>query len=597
MLKYTFMVYHADYEKFLLELKRLGVLHVIEHDLEATAEMQEAFRQVKEIDKVVKMLAARKKDVDPSPVADSGAGLIESIKQYQSNLEQLQQQLVALKKELKHFIPWGNFSWESIDKLAQSGVLIRFLMVPASKYLLQWEETHQVELIGEGDGYKYFVQIARKGEPFVDIEADEVKLPRKNYSLIETAIAETQSEIERVNQILDGYQVTGTEVLNNYKNELLNTYSLQHAKLHTREEVEGKLKLVEGWVPAESEEALNTFLEHSEVLHLKSMPAKTSDKPPVKLRNGKFSKLFEPIGNLYSLPDYGELDMTPFFAPFFMLFFGFCLGDAGYGIVMLLATTLLKKKVSESIRPILTLGQWFGASTILMGLVGGTVFGESITGWKFGWVDSIRHLVLDQEKLMYTAIGLGAVQILFGMFLKVVNISRIQGFRSALSQVGWLIVIIGMGSSYALGRFEIIGAEHVSIGYYLSMGIGGILVFFFNSPGKSPFINFGLGIWDSYGMVSGLLGDLLSYIRLFALGLSSAVLGHVFNQLAFSLTGDIPVLSQFFTVLILLVGHSINFFMALLGAFVHPLRLTFVEFYKHSGFNGGGKIYNPLKNY
>jgi V/A-type H+/Na+-transporting ATPase subunit I len=107
--------------------------------------------------------------------------------------------------------------------------------------------------------------------------------------------------------------------------------------------------------------------------------------------------------------------------------------------------------------------------------------------------------------------------------------------------------------------------------------------------------NFGLGLWNTYNMATGLLGDLLSYIRLFALGISSAILGFVFNSLAVSMSGSIPVVSAIVMVIILVFGHSINLFMSGLGAFVHPMRLTFVEFYKNAGFTGGGKKYNPFR--
>ncbi len=96
-------------------------------------------------------------------------------------------------------------------------------------------------------------------------------------------------------------------------------------------------------------------------------------------------------------------------------------------------------------------------------------------------------------------------------------------------------------------------------------------------------------------MVTGLFGDVLSYIRLFALGLSSAILGNVFNSLAFGLAPDVPVAGAIVTIIILIIGHSINLFMSALGSLVHPMRLTFVEFYKNAGFTGGGKSYEPFK--
>jgi V/A-type H+/Na+-transporting ATPase subunit I len=108
-------------------------------------------------------------------------------------------------------------------------------------------------------------------------------------------------------------------------------------------------------------------------------------------------------------------------------------------------------------------------------------------------------------------------------------------------------------------------------------------------------MNVGVGLWNTYNMVTGILGDLLSYIRLFALGISSAIMGFVFNSLAVEMSGSIPVLNILIMVVILVIGHGINIFMSGLGAFVHPMRLTFVEFYKNAGFAGGGKQYNPFR--
>ena len=118
---------------------------------------------------------------------------------------------------------------------------------------------------------------------------------------------------------------------------------------------------------------------------------------------------------------------------------------------------------------------------------------------------------------------------------------------------------------------------------------------FLNNPEKGVLGNIGKGLGDIYFTATGVFGDLLSYIRLFALGISSAILGYVFNYLAIEMSGNTIIVSQIVFLIILVVGHTMNIFMATLGAFVHPLRLTFVEFYKNAGFAGGGKEYSPFK--
>jgi V/A-type H+-transporting ATPase subunit I len=197
---------------------------------------------------------------------------------------------------------------------------------------------------------------------------------------------------------------------------------------------------------------------------------------------------------------------------------------------------------------------------------------------------------------MFTlALAFGAVQILFGMVLKAINQIRQQGFGYSLSTWGWFILIVSSGIFYLLDMQNPEAGHFFGPVHTVLVGASVLGIFIFNHPKRNIFINIGAGLWDAYNMVTGVIGDLLSYIRLFALGLASAILGQVFNQLAFDLAPDIPLIGILVTLIILLIGHGINIFMSGLGAFVHPLRLTFVEFYKNAGFIGGGKEYKPYQ--
>ena len=128
-----------------------------------------------------------------------------------------------------------------------------------------------------------------------------------------------------------------------------------------------------------------------------------------------------------------------------------------------------------------------------------------------------------------------------------------------------------------------------------ALGVGGVLMLVLNTPGRNPLVNFGAGLWDFYNNLTGILSDVLSYIRLFAIGLSGGILATVFNDLAQGLSPDIPVVKVVVMVLILLVGHGINLFMSAISSFVHPMRLTFVEFYKNAGFEMALRPFDPLR--
>ena len=266
------------------------------------------------------------------------------------------------------------------------------------------------------------------------------------------------------------------------------------------------------------------------------------------------------------------------------------MGDAGYGLLILLAVTLYKFKAKPSFRPVLSLAQWLGFSTVVMGMVGGTFFGISLLDAKVAWLERFKAYMLDSQQLFNLALIIGVLQIVFGMCLKVANLWKQFGLPAALSTIGWLVAILGGGACYWLSS----QGYEVTVPAYAILIVAGLLVFVFNNLHRNVLVNVGAGIWDTYNMVTGLLGDTLSYIRLFALGISSAVLGLVFNDLALNMSGDIPVLKQILMLVILVFGHGVNLFMACLGSFVHPMRLTFVEFYKNAGFEGGGKKYRPF---
>jgi len=348
--------------------------------------------------------------------------------------------------------------------------------------------------------------------------------------------------------------------------------------------------LLEGFTPQNKEKELIELLNKNHNLYVREKPT-TKDEIPVLIKNNKFSRLFEPIGKLFSLPAYSELDLTAFFAPFFMMFFGFCLGDAGYGLIFIIGAGIYKLKAKEDIKPILSLVQFLGLATIIFGTISGTLFGINLIETDIKLFADVKTLFLDPDSMFNLALILGAIQIVFGMIIKMINQIKQFGFKYSLATLGWLIVLVGGTIVAVLSSKEII---NTNIFLYIIMSVGGIFILFFSDPKINVFARIGKGLWDIYSTVTGIFGDLLSYIRLFALGLSSAILGFVINDIAVQILGSAPVIGHIFFVIFLLFGHTLNILIASLGSFVHPMRLTFVEFYKNAGFVGGGKEYKPF---
>ncbi len=599
MYKYVFLVHHSAYKGFLKDIRKIGVVHINTRNNEPTPEMQDILRHLSDVDKEFKklhMLSAE--ETGEAPDFKNGQEVYERLKKIEKDIEETTQQIAQFEKEKKQLLPWGDFEWEKVKNLEENDLHIRFMTVPTRRYNPEWEEKHYLRTICDFEGYRYFVEI-EKGKR-IDAEdeddilpgAEELILPQKSFGRVSWEIKYAQNRIETLNNELKQIASHCKPLLNSYQRELEQSFSEQNALLQTADEVEGKVKMLEGWVPEIKKAELDGYLEENQVLHTSEEP-EDDEKVPILLKNNRFSRLYEIIGGLYDLPNHKELDLVPFFAPFYMMFFGFAMGDAGYGLVMIIAAQFMKKKF-PNIKAALSLAQWLGLGTVIFGSLTGTFFGIELANAGIPFLDGVKDYMISTDQLFSLSLIVGAVQVLFGMVLKVFNISRVNGFMYSLSTIGWLILLIGLVAVFGLKSKEIISAETAGLVQTVIFVVSGILILLLNHPKRNIFINFGAGLWDVYGMLTGLLGDLLSYVRLFALGISSAILGMVFNNMAMSMKPDIVIVGPLVMIIILLAGHGITIFMSGLGAFVHPIRLTFVEFYKNAGFTGGGTAYSPF---
>ena len=197
---------------------------------------------------------------------------------------------------------------------------------------------------------------------------------------------------------------------------------------------------------------------------------------------------------------------------------------------------------------------------------------------------------------MMIALLLGIFHVIFGKTVAAYKTKLQKGTKYSIAPFAWIFVIAALLSVFGLPSLNIQLSPMVENICYGVGAAGLLVVFFYNSPGKNIFLNFGTGLWNSYNTVFGLLGDVLSYIRLFAVGLTGGILGGVFNKLAIEMTENMSIIPHIICMLlILLIGHAINFALAIIGSLVHPLRLIFVEYFKNSEYEGGGKEYIPFK--
>ncbi len=597
MKKGTFLVYYKDYDAFLQQLRDCGVVHVSEKQKGVSSDvLTKQLATEKHIKQAISFLSKRLgKDQTPQPL-NKDIAPADILKQYDDLIrekEQLNQRKQQLQKEIDRLRVWGNFDLDLLKKIQQAGYHIRFYMVREKFFNKNWiEEFNAIELYHVGSTI-YFATVTHSdygNEP----EAERFRLPEFSISELSDQLKETKERLLGVKKELDDLSISSLNTLKNAEIDYKNDIELSKVQLQTGSEVEDKLMLLEGWLPVNKETDFVATMENSDAFYLLEDP-KPEDNPPVSLKNNRFARLFEVIGELYDLPNYHEMDLTAFFAPFYWMFFGLCFGDAGYGLLVLIIGLIARKKVKPSLRPIFSLAAWLGAGAIIFGAISGTFFGVSLLDVTWPWFTKFKTFILDSNQLFYGALIIGGIQIIFAMFIKVIGQIRRYGFASSLPTWGWLLLIVGNITVFLLNNTGAVHLANASVIHIVISVIAAILILLLNNLKRNPLINIGAGLWNTYNMVTGLLGDVLSYIRLFALGISGSVMGFVFNDLAFNLSPDIPVLGQLIAAIILVFGHGINIFMSGLSSIVHPMRLTFVEFYKNAGFEGGGKKYKPFK--
>lgn len=600
MKKLVFLAYHKDYQDFLNSLRELGVVHVVEKQqgvLDNT-QLQDDIRLSNRLTAALKMLNNLKlgKEVviaKEGGTSEQGMITLDRIDALQLEKSKLSQQLQNYAKDRVAMQVWGDFDPTNIDRLKAAGYIVSFYTCPESAYQVQWEQSYNAMKIASVSSKIFFITLTYPKQE-IDIDAELIKLPAYSLSKLNDLYSQTEQAIADNQKELESLAANDIPSLQAALKKLQSEIEFSKVVLSTEQAVGEKLMILEGWIPAKKAIETEAFLDESHVYYEISDPT-PEDNVPIEFDNRKFFSWFEPICKLYMLPRYNELDLTPYLAPFFMIFFGLCLGDSGYGLFLFVGATafrLIDKKLSESMKGILSLLQILAVSTFFCGLLTGTFFGANLYDLQWPFIQKMKKAIfMDNNDMFELSLILGVIQILFGMVLKAVNQTIQFGFKYALSTIGWILLLVSSGFSALLPHI----LPMDSWIYYTLLGISVVLIFGFNSPGKNIFLNIGLGFWDAYNMVTGLLGDVLSYVRLFALGLSGGILAGVFNSLAIGMKPDNIIAGPIVMILIFVIGHSINIFMNVLGAMVHPMRLTFVEFFKNAGYTGGGKEYKPFK--
>ncbi len=565
MTRYSFILLHGDKEQFLSELQRLGVVDITRSSKPVDGHSQSLLDKIKTLQTDI---ACVERGMD-----DELDGLL-AVRD-------------AILRDIKDATPWGDYDRE---RLAAFG--LHFYKVAGKRYSPAWEEQYAIQIV-ERDGNDTLFVIVGDNDGF---PVKELVVPRQTVAELNVLLQEQEDKIEAHRKILEARkadipemqrQVRGLEIeLDRY---LAGTAAVPAA--------EDTVDTLVGFTPTECDAAVTEYLDRSNVFYLKD-EANVEENPPIQFKNNKFVKMFETLTDMYGRPAYDGFDPTPFIAVFFLLFFAFCMGDAGYGLILVIAGILLKKV--PSFKDMSSLVVTLGLGTVVIGFLFHTFFSMDISQWEvFAPIKGVfvPAQIAGNDATMILALVVGILHICLAMVVKTIHETRTKGFTASLGTWGWTLLIVG-GVSVAVislaGVLDATATKWTVIGLGLVSALG---IFVFNDPKRNKLANVGMGLWDTYNMITGLMGDVLSYLRLYALGLAGSMLGMAFNDMGKMVLGDgSNALLWIPFVLLVLIGHTLNIAMCALGAFVHPLRLNFLEFFKNAGYEASGRKFNPLTN-
>lgn len=537
-------------------------------------------------------------------VCQQAAQAVQSINNTQQRIATLQAQKTKLEGQKAVLAPWLSLD-VPLDTESTKEVFIGFGTVPASVDLMALKgallaESDLVELTAAGADreYRYLLLVyhASAEEAVTEIMRengwskanlrDWKGTAAENDRRIDQELAQTAAELKQAEQELAGQ---GGQMENIYQEIDRSAVDIKREDARSHLLDTQKTFFMEGWIPAEYWEKAEKKLEVFDCAYQAEDPAPEEyPEVPVQLKNNWFTRPLNMVTEMYSLPAYGSLDPNPLMAPFFIFFYGFMMADMGYGLLMILASLFVMKKVKPNgptmryMFPLLGLG---GVSTFIMGALTGGFFGDLLPqmamlinpNTTFTALPALFSPLDDALPVLIASLVIGLVQIFTGMAVSMYRKIKAGDVMDALCNEGaWYLVFILFGVGFVIGQLKLALIAIV------------VLLVLTQGYGKKGIVGKLMGIGGSlYNNITGYFSDILSYSRLMALMLAGAVIAQVFNTLG-ALTGNVIT---FF--IISMVGNALNFALNLLGCYVHDMRLQCLEYFGRF-YEDGGKAFQPM---
>jgi V/A-type H+-transporting ATPase subunit I len=574
-------------------LQEIGVVDIIQLNKDYDASSIEKLQSEKNsIINTIKYLAATPVTEKLSSDEKEAVEIIQRTTEVRTRLDAMSEERRKRQKQIEIWSNFGDFAPEKIIGLQKQNIFVQFFRASEAVFSTYNEEFTNYEV----------VEIARKGQkvffmtmgtvlldsPFYE----ELPLPDMSVNALEKELAALENDKQTLeNEIKE---------LALQKNKLIQTFvckenQFNFQKALAQQVISGELFYLQGWVPEDALTPLKKLSDETGFILLSEEPGE-ADQPPTTHKNSTLGEMGESLIYIYDTPSYLDIDPSSTVFIFFTIFFGMIIADVGYGSLLLLMSLWLIRGKSKGARLFRRLSITLSISTILMGILTASYFAipinrESLIGKIVYSVAFLYNDTTQREGLMSAMF----VSLWVGIF----NISWVNIYKAyhskKLSPLGWIPALIGLIPLLKL-LFGVpwSGWENVVGLWPLYIGIGFVAIMTAIETKTSLGGRIGAFAFSIYTVVQ-LIADLLSFLRIFALAMAGAKMAETFGMLfKMIMDGAGMVVGLTLGIIVLLIGHSINLVLNIMGGVIHGLRLNFIESY-HWCLDGGGKKYNPLK--
>ncbi len=565
------------------KLSSLGVMHVEHQEPLVGLKLNEINEKLNLVDQALIILSASAQEKNQPSVQQSSADsdtLVRHIIDLQKRYDHLKEYSVTLNSLIDQWKPWGDFDPQTIKQLASENVYVKLYQIPKEQLKNLPKNIIVKKIISEG-ALEYCV-IFSYGQ--INLGFLEMELPKASLSWMQQRlVTDARAMLDLKKQI--NQQLSSQEILIVEKKSLINQKDF-HEVLSGMGQAD-QLVYVKGYIPADTEKMLIAEAKKNG-WGIFTCQTQEGDEVPTLIRNPAWIALIKPLLKLLELiPGYNEIDISPLFIVFFSLFFGMLIGDAGYGIVYFLLNFCLYKKFGKKVKDksVFFLFYTLSFCAIIWGLLTATFFGQE-------WLLNLGI------KPLIPALGNTAFIQALCFFIGAVHLSLAHGWRlilkapalSALADAGWICVIWAV---FFLAKNLILGDVFPQFGSWL-ISAGLILVLFFTSPQRNILKTIGEGLATiALGLVNNFT-DVVSYIRLFAVGLAGVAIADAFNAMAAGVFKKGDWLTIIAAALIVMFGHALNIILGPMSVLVHGVRLNVLEFCSHVSVTWNGFAYKPF---